>query len=69
VSPSSVWFFTASNTESRIVQDGNIITASGIDFGLAVIAALLGRDEAETIQPNIWWKLRITRRTGGRGSG
>jgi cyclohexyl-isocyanide hydratase len=46
--------FGAIPTEGRIVQDGNVITAggvtSGIDFGLAVIAALLGRDEAETVQ-------------------
>jgi cyclohexyl-isocyanide hydratase len=46
--------FGAIPTEGRIVQDGNLITAggvtSGIDFGLAVIAALCGRDEAETIQ-------------------
>ena len=36
------------------MQDGSIITAggvtSGIDFGLAVVAELLGRAEAETIQ-------------------
>lgn len=41
-------------TEGRVVRDGSVITAggvtSGIDFGLAVIAELLGRDEAETIQ-------------------
>ncbi|MGE4372616.1 MAG: DJ-1/PfpI family protein [Xanthobacter sp.] len=40
--------------KERIVHDGNLITAggitSGIDFGLAVIAQLFGRDEAETIQ-------------------
>ncbi len=40
--------------EDRVVRDGNLITAggvtSGIDFGLAVIAELLGREEAETIQ-------------------
>jgi cyclohexyl-isocyanide hydratase len=46
--------FGAIPTEGRIVQDGNVITAggvtSGIDFGLAVIAALIGRDEAETVQ-------------------
>jgi cyclohexyl-isocyanide hydratase len=46
--------FGAIPTEGRIVQDGNVITAggvtSGIDFGLAVIAALFGRDEAETVQ-------------------
>jgi cyclohexyl-isocyanide hydratase len=51
--------FGAIPTEGRIVQDGNIITASGIDFGLAVIAALLVRDEAETIQPNIWWNCAL----------
>jgi len=38
----------------RVVRDGSLITAggvtSGIDFGLAVVAELLGREEAETIQ-------------------
>jgi cyclohexyl-isocyanide hydratase len=38
----------------RVVRDGSIITAggvtSGVDFGLTVIAELLGREEAETIQ-------------------
>ena len=38
----------------RVVRDGTLITAggvtSGIDFGLAVVAELLGREEAETIQ-------------------
>ncbi len=37
-----------------MVQDGALITAggvtAGIDFGLTVIAALLGQTEAETIQ-------------------
>ena len=37
----------------RGVRDGSIITAggvtSGVDFGLTVIAELLGREEAETI--------------------
>jgi cyclohexyl-isocyanide hydratase len=46
--------FGASPTPARIVRDGALITAggvtSGIDFGLAVIAELLGRDEAETVQ-------------------
>ncbi|MFT3687444.1 DJ-1/PfpI family protein [Paenirhodobacter sp.] len=41
-------------TEGRVVRDGPVITAggvtSGIDFGLAIIAELLGRDEAEVIQ-------------------
>jgi cyclohexyl-isocyanide hydratase len=41
-------------TEGRVVQDGALITAggvtAGIDFGLTVIAALLGQTEAETIQ-------------------
>ena len=40
--------------KERVVRDGSIITAggvtSGIDFGLTVIAELLGREEAETIQ-------------------
>ncbi|RVU14086.1 DJ-1/PfpI family protein [Methylobacterium oryzihabitans] len=38
----------------RLVRDGRFITAggvtAGIDFGLAVVAALVGRDEAETVQ-------------------
>lgn len=46
--------FGAIPTEGRIVQDGNLITAggvtSGIDFGLALIAELMGRAEAETVQ-------------------
>lgn len=46
--------FGATPVDARIVKDGNLITAggvtSGIDFGLAVIAELLGREEAETIQ-------------------
>ncbi len=46
--------FGAIPTAGRVVQDGKLITAggvtSGIDFGLTVIAELLGRDEAETIQ-------------------
>lgn len=46
--------FGAIPTEGRIVRDGNLITAggvtAGIDFGLAVIAALVGQEEAETVQ-------------------
>ncbi|WP_426130399.1 DJ-1/PfpI family protein [Pararhizobium sp. PWRC1-1] len=46
--------FGALPTQGRVVKDGNLITAggvtSGIDFGLAVIAELLGQTEAETIQ-------------------
>jgi cyclohexyl-isocyanide hydratase len=46
--------FGAIPTEGRVVEDGTLITAggvtSGIDFGLAVVAALRGREEAETIQ-------------------
>lgn len=46
--------FGAVPTEGRIVQDGNLITAggvtAGIDFGLAVVAALSGREAAEIIQ-------------------
>lgn len=46
--------FGAEPVSERVVEDGNLITAggvtSGIDFGLTVIARLLGRAEAETIQ-------------------
>ncbi|MGO9132463.1 MAG: hypothetical protein ACLP8A_00225, partial [Methylovirgula sp.] len=46
--------FGAILTEGRVVQDGNLITAggvtAGIDFGLAIVAELAGRMEAETIQ-------------------
>lgn len=44
----------ATAQEGRSVRDGNIITAggvtSGIDFGLTVVAELLGEDEAKTVQ-------------------
>lgn len=46
--------FGATPVEERVVRDGNLITAggvtSGIDFGLTVVAELMGRAEAETIQ-------------------
>ncbi|RWR31250.1 DJ-1/PfpI family protein [Sinirhodobacter populi] len=46
--------FGAIPVEGRVVRDGPLITAggvtSGIDFGLAVIAELLGQAEAETVQ-------------------
>ena len=46
--------FGAIPTEGRVVRDGNLITAggvtSGIDFGLSVIAELLGEEEAQLIQ-------------------
>ncbi|MEZ0000039.1 cyclohexyl-isocyanide hydratase [Sinorhizobium fredii] len=46
--------FGAIPIRGRVVRDGNLITAggvtSGIDFGLAVIAELLGQPEAETVQ-------------------
>ncbi|MEH3147553.1 MAG: DJ-1/PfpI family protein [Methylobacterium frigidaeris] len=46
--------FGAVPVADRIVRDGRLITAggvtAGIDFGLAVVAALVGRDEAETVQ-------------------
>ena len=46
--------FGAIPERARIVRDGNLITAggvtSGIDFGLAVIAEVMGRDAAEMIQ-------------------
>ncbi|MBB4568825.1 DJ-1/PfpI family protein [Rhizobium leucaenae] len=46
--------FGAVPTAGRIVRDGNLITAggvtAGIDFGLAVVAALISQEEAETVQ-------------------
>ena len=46
--------FGAIPIEERVVRDGNLITAggvtSGIDFGLSVIAELLGHTEAEMVQ-------------------
>lgn len=46
--------FGAIVSEGRVVKDGNLITAggvtAGIDFGLALIAELAGREAAETIQ-------------------
>ncbi|KTR01143.1 AraC family transcriptional regulator [Aureimonas ureilytica] len=46
--------FGAIPVAERVVRDGSVITAggvtSGIDFGLTVVAELLGREEAETIQ-------------------
>jgi cyclohexyl-isocyanide hydratase len=46
--------FGAIPVDARIVEDGKLITAggvtSGIDFGLAVVARLLGQAEAETVQ-------------------
>jgi len=46
--------FGAIPTTARVVRDGNVITAggvtSGIDFGLSVIAELMGQAEAETVQ-------------------
>lgn len=49
--------FGAIPTKGRIVRDGNLITAggvtAGIDFGLALVAELTSRAEAETIQLGI----------------
>jgi cyclohexyl-isocyanide hydratase len=46
--------FGAIPTQGRVVRDGCLITAggvtSGLDFGLEVIAELLGREEAEAVQ-------------------
>ncbi|MBZ9848969.1 DJ-1/PfpI family protein [Mesorhizobium sp. CA14] len=46
--------FGAIPVDARIVEDGNLITAggvtSGIDFGLALVARLLGKAEAEIVQ-------------------
>ncbi len=49
--------FCAKYEIAETVTDGNIITASGlgaaIPFGLAIIAALLGQDEADRIRKKI----------------
>ncbi|GGF83170.1 glutamine amidotransferase [Azorhizobium oxalatiphilum] len=46
--------FGAIPTKGRVVRDGNLITAggvtSGIDFGLTVVAELLGPEAAQLIQ-------------------
>lgn len=46
--------FGAIPVHGRVVRDGNLITAggvtAGIDFGLAVVAELAGREQAEAIQ-------------------
>ena len=46
--------FGAIPVDARIVEEGKVITAggvtSGIDFGLTVVARLLGQAEAETVQ-------------------
>ena len=49
--------FGATPVAERVVRDGTLITAggvtSGIDFGLTVVAELLGETEAQTIQLTI----------------
>ena len=46
--------FGAIPVKARVVRDGNLITAggvtAGIDFGLAVVAELVGKEQAEAIQ-------------------
>ena len=46
--------FGAIPTQGRVVRDGNLFTAggvtAGIDFGLTVVAELLGEAQAQTIQ-------------------
>lgn len=46
--------FGAIPETARIVRDGNLITAggvtAGIDFGLAIIAEVMGQEEAELVQ-------------------
>ncbi|HET6159403.1 MAG TPA: DJ-1/PfpI family protein [Dongiaceae bacterium] len=46
--------FGAIPTRGRVVRDGNLITAggvtAGIDFGLAVVAELVGKEQAQAIQ-------------------
>jgi cyclohexyl-isocyanide hydratase len=46
--------FGAIPMKARVVRDGNLITAggvtAGIDFGLTVVAELVGKDQAQAIQ-------------------
>jgi cyclohexyl-isocyanide hydratase len=46
--------FGAVPVKARVVRDGNLITAggvtAGIDFGLTVVAELVGKDQAQAIQ-------------------
>jgi len=46
--------FGAIPVKARVVRDGNLITAggvtAGIDFGLVVVAELVGEDQAQAIQ-------------------
>jgi cyclohexyl-isocyanide hydratase len=46
--------FGAIPVHGRVVRDGNLITAggvtAGIDFGLVVVAELVGKDQAQAIQ-------------------
>jgi len=46
--------FGATPVKARVVRDGNLITAggvtAGIDFGLAVVAELVGKEHAQAIQ-------------------
>ena len=46
--------FGAVPVHARVVRDGNLVTAggvtAGIDFALTVVAELLGREQAETVQ-------------------
>jgi cyclohexyl-isocyanide hydratase len=46
--------FGAIPVQGRVVRDGNLITAggvtAGIDFGLVVVAELVGQEQAEAIQ-------------------
>jgi cyclohexyl-isocyanide hydratase len=47
----------ATHEKARIVKDGNVITAggvtSGIDFGLSMIAEIVGETTAQAIQLSI----------------
>jgi len=49
--------FGAIPVHQRVVRDGNLITAGGVtaglDFGLTVVAELIGQDQAEAIQLNL----------------
>lgn len=61
--------FGAIEAEGRVVQDGNLFTAggvtAGIDFGLAIVAELAGREEAETIQLGLEYRPEPPFNAGG----
>ena len=66
--------FGAIPTHGRVVRDGNLLTAggvtAGIDFGLTVVAELLGEAQAQAIQlsPRICARAAVPSRNAGNGA-